>query len=215
MVGTAVDADIDRLFSGFELRDDWLDYVMSTFLKNSNIDELLRRKQKLEEQIRRTNRSYRMYGLMTDEEHDRELSQLRSELASLKMPEVDDVTTAGKMLEDFAGVWADSTKKERNDLVRSMFDAVYIDFQERRVHALQPKPAFAGVIRAMAERTDLELEEGAAMPFSRESTTSPPSERPPAAPRRARFLRRAPLPPAGSLQLQSYHATRTLPAPRA
>ena len=165
IVGTAVDADIDRLFSGFALRDDWLDYVLNTYLKNSDIDKILRRKQKIEEQIRRTNRSYRRHAVMTDEEHDREISQLRSELASLKLPEVDDVTKAGKMFEDFAGVWADSTKKERNDLVRTMFDAVYIDFQERRVHALQPKPAFAGIIRAMADRSDLELEE-AAMPFS-------------------------------------------------
>ena len=174
IVGTAVDADIDRLLSGFTLKDGWLDYVMNTFLKNSDINEILSRKQKLEEQIRRTDRSYRRHGVMTDEEHDREILQLRSELATLKLPEVDDVTKAGNMLADFAGVWADSTKKERNDLVRTMFDAVYIDFQERRVHALQPKPAFAGIIRAMADRSDLELEEAPTMPFSRESTTSPP-----------------------------------------
>ena len=147
---------------------------MNTFLKNSDVNEILSRKQKIEEQIRRTDRSYRRHGLMTDEEHDREVSQLRSELATLKLPEVDDVTKAGNMLADFAGVWALATKKERNDLVRTMFDAVYIDFQERRVHALQPKPAFAGIIRAMADRSDLELEEAPTMPFSRESTTSPP-----------------------------------------
>ena len=174
IVGTAVDADIDRLLSGFALRDNWLEYVLNTFLKNSEIDKILHRRQKIEEQIRRTDRSYRKHQVMTDEEHDREISQLRSELATLKLPEVDDVTKAGKMLEDFAGVWADSTKKERNDLVRTMFDAVYIDFQERRVHALQPKPAFAGVIRAMADRSDIQLEETSTMPFSRESSTSPP-----------------------------------------
>ena len=215
IVGTAVDADIDRLLSGFALRDDWLDYVLNTYLKNSDIDKILRRKQKLEEQMLRTNRSYRMHGLMTDEEHDREISQLRSELATLKLPEVDGVTKAGKMLKDFPGLWADLTKKERNDLVRTMFDAVYIDFQERRVHALQPKPAFASVIRAMADRSDLQLEETSTMPFSRESSTSPPSKTPPAAPKRARYPRRDQPPPAPLPQTLFYHSTRTLPGRQA
>ena len=107
--------------------------------------------------------------MISKAEHDREIAGLELEKASLEIPECDDMTRAGELLEDFGSLWSNATTLEQNKLARSVYDAVYIDFGERRIHSLQPKSAFAGLFRKMASRDDLGLEEAPGMPSSRKS----------------------------------------------
>ena len=185
--GLTLDSEMHRLLSNFRLQDDWREYVMETLRTNldlSDIGDIKRRRKNLQERIRRTNESYR-HLLISKAEHDREIAGLELEKASLEVPEDDDMTRAGELLEEFGSLWRNATTFEQNKLARSVFDAVYIDFGERRIHSLQPKPAFAGLFRKMASRDDLGLEEASGMPSSRESEGSgvpaaapaPPSSR--------------------------------------
>ena len=49
--------------------------------------------------------------------------------------------------------------KEKNGILHRIFDAIYVDIETRRIHSLVPKEEFTILVRAMAERGDVKLEE--------------------------------------------------------
>ena len=133
-----------------------------------------RKREGLEARKRRTTRAYRLHGALSDAEYDTEIARIDAELASLIMPEVDEMTRAGQMLENIGELLLNASVQEQNDLIVLMFDAVYLDFEAKTVHSILPKPAFAGLFRSMAERADLRLAEVPQFPFCREVPDTSP-----------------------------------------
>ena len=175
-VGRHFDETVKALFENMALRDDWKDFVMQEYIQNADIGASERRRTELEERRRRVIRLYKSLDI-SDSEYDSELSRIEAELMTLVVPGIDEFTRAGELLEDFGNLFRAANTMEKNELLLSVLDAVYLDPDNRAVHSIQPKPAFAGPIRAMAERVDLRLQEVPQFPFCREIHDSSPRMR--------------------------------------
>jgi hypothetical protein len=62
---------------------------------------------------------------------------------------------AGRLLQSMAGVWQDANDEERQEMVRAIFEAVYIDLDQQCITGLVPKPAFELLFRSGAKKDDL------------------------------------------------------------
>lgn len=170
--GAEVEDVIDQLFRRFELRPDWREYVITKFVAQTQVDELARQRVSLTRKRDRVNELY-IEGEIERKERDARVSNINDELTATDVLPDYAVEEAGELLNDFPTLWTSASTMERNDLVKTVLDAVYIDFENRAVVAIQPNQTFGGVIRAMADRPDLLLTEAPEFPFSREPSSSP------------------------------------------
>ena len=125
-MGRAFDSQIDQLFSGFELREDWIDWIVEQHIKGSDIQAALKEKRSIEGKMERARELY------LDSDIDRQkYVKLRDEaekaLLSLYVPEFDAAVEAGKMLNDFGSLWQSSSVERRNGMLKAMLEAVYFD----------------------------------------------------------------------------------------
>ena len=107
-------------------------------------------------------------GEIERDKRDELVRVINKDLEKSKVLNVDAVERAGELLEDFPELWSETNTQERNGLLKTVLDAVYVDLERREIVSIQPNQAFAGPLRAMAERSDLALVEGPEPPLSRE-----------------------------------------------
>ena len=164
--GREVNAQMHQLFGRFSLREDWRQTVIDKYISKADVEGIQARRVEIIERIKRLDLRYDV-GSVSEAKFRTEYLRLNEELDRLQLPETDDVTRAGELLDDFPQIWSDATRHEHNELLLLMLDAVYIDPENRRLVSIQPKGAFADPIREMLERSDLRLEEDYEPPFSR------------------------------------------------
>ena len=164
--GREVNAQMHQLFGRFRLREDWRQTLMDKYISKADMEGIQAQRIEIIERIKRLDHRYDV-GSVSEAKFRTEYLRLNEELDRLQLPETDDVTRAGELLDDFPQIWSDATRHEHNELLLLMLDAVYIDPENRRLVSIQPKGAFADPIREMLERSDLRLEEDYEPPFSR------------------------------------------------
>lgn len=164
--GREVNAQTDQLFGIFRLREGWRQTVIDKYISNADVDGIQAQRDEIQARLKRLDTRFDV-GSLTEAAFRTEYLRLQEELDKLQLPETDDVTWAGELLEDFRQIWSDATPHERNELLLLMLDAVYIDPDNRRLVAILPKASFAGPIREMIDRADIQLEEDYEPPFSR------------------------------------------------
>ena len=164
--GRDVNAQVDQLFSCFRLREGWHQTVIDKYISNADVDIIQAQRDTIEDRIKRLDARFDV-GTLTEADFRKEFVRLKEELNRLQLPETDDITKAGELLEDFGQIWRGSTRNEQNELLQLILDAVYIDPDNRRIVSIQPKGPFASLIREMVERSDIRLEEDYQPPFSR------------------------------------------------
>ena len=164
--GRDVNAQVDQLFSNFRLREGWHQTVIDKYISNADVDIIHAQRDTIEARIKRLDFRFDI-GTLTEADFRKEFVRFKEELNRLQLPETDDITKAGELLEDFGQIWRGATRHEQNELLQLILDAVYIDPDNRRIVAIQPKGPFASLIREMVERSDIRLEEDYQTPFSR------------------------------------------------
>ena len=153
-IGRDIDAQMDRFFSGFELREDWIEWVVERHIQRSSIQTALNEKRMVEAKLERA----RFFFLDGDIDRSRYLNiRDETEQALLKMyvPEYDDAVEAGELLRDFGKLWQDSSVGRRNGMAKAILKAVYVNPEEKKVVGILPRKTFLPVVLAMADRTDL------------------------------------------------------------
>ena len=155
-VGTPIGEVIDKLFTGFEMRDDWRDYVLTRFTENTNIKELKRRKKSL---LRKKDRVNELFfdGEIDRTERDIRVAAMDEELLETEEISDDAVEKAGEFLENFGKLWESASVKEKNRLLRTVLRGVYVDYDRREIVSIEPQEAFEGPLLAMVERADISL----------------------------------------------------------
>ena len=167
-VGTPISDVIDKLFAGFEMRDDWRDYVLTRFTENTNIKELKRRKRSL---LRKRDRVNELFfdGEIDRTERDTRVAVIDEELLETEEISDDAVEKAGEFLENFGNLWESASVKEKNRLLRTVLRGVYVDYSRREIVSIEPQEAFKGPLLGMAERADIFLVKFTEAPYGRES----------------------------------------------
>ncbi len=133
---------------GLILPDDMRDQVVELIESNDPAAEVVRKQQRLEDELRRVNRIYQS-GNMADSEYDRESRRVRAELAAMAQPaEAVDVQSAIDLLRSMATLWGESTAEERAEMVREIFEAIRVDTGTRRITGIKPKNKYAALCQA-------------------------------------------------------------------
>ena len=165
-MGRDFDAQTDQLFSGFTLRDDWVDWIIEYHVRGADPKTALQRRRSIEEKIERARHLY-VNGDLTWQGFTKTKNEAEAALVSIYIPEFDDAAEAGKLLSDFGTVWETASVGRKNRLLKSMLQAIYVDLDAREVIGILPKKAFMAPIMAMADRTDVEVLDASRECFSR------------------------------------------------
>jgi len=149
-----VDEQIARIVSGFELPDAWKEYVLEELSATQEHRDLEAERKRLESRLKRLAQAYIDAG-MTESDYQRERQEILLRLAQLENPRVKTVLEAGEFLRTLGPVWERATKKERQDILRVIFEAVYVNIDEGKITRLVPKPAFEVLLRAAQKGDNL------------------------------------------------------------
>ena len=155
-LGRAFDAQMDQLFSGFELREDWIDWIVERHIEGSDIQAALQEKSSIEAKMERARLMY-LDGDIDRQEYLKIRDGAEKAILDLYVPEYDDAVEAGKMLRDFGALWQSSSVARRNGMAKAMLQAVYVNPEEKKIVGLLPKEIFLAPILAMAERSDVSV----------------------------------------------------------
>ena len=142
------------LFGKFKLRENWTDWIVENFVRGSDVDSALNKRKAIQDRVERARRLY-LDGDLDWQGFTKIKEEAETALASVYVPEFDDVVEAGKVLSDFGTLWRCSSVARRNMLLRSMLNSIYVDLDCRKLVGLSPKESFFAPILAMADRSGI------------------------------------------------------------
>ena len=154
--GQVIEDQASLIFAYFTLRDDWVDWVIENYLDKSDLAEGLRRREALAQKIDRARDLY-LKGDLSKERYDRIKSNADAEIATLYIPEIDDAVKASQLVTDLGALWSAASAGQRNRLLRSVLDAIYVDLGSREIVGLLPKESFMALVLAMEERSGVTI----------------------------------------------------------
>ncbi len=145
-----VDAQLDSVFSSFRLKQDWKEWITERLSTQRQRDEATQRKSSLEARHARLRNLY-LDGDITREFYDRSKREIQDQIEELTIPEINASVIAGELLENMEEVWIASDAGQRNRLLTSMLNAVFIDQGKRSIVGLLPRPAFREPLLCLEE----------------------------------------------------------------
>ncbi len=155
-LGRKFDVQTDDLFKGFQLRDDWKEWVIENYVQKSSLESALRESRAVQAKVERAKHLY-INGDLDWHGYTKTKEEAEAALVKIHVPGIDDAMEAGKVLANFGDLWQSASISQRNRMLHSMLQAIYVDLDKRKIVGLLPKRNFMGPILAMAERTDVGL----------------------------------------------------------
>ena len=76
---------------------------------------------------------------------------------SVYVPELDDAQEAAKLLQDFNALWRAATAGQRNRLLLTILEAIYLDVEIRQIFGLRPRQAFLTLFEAVEDNDSVTL----------------------------------------------------------
>ena len=64
------------------------------------------------------------------------------------IPELDDAKEAANLLQDFNALWKAASTAQRNRLLLTILEAIYVDVERREIVGLRPRRAFLTLFEA-------------------------------------------------------------------
>ena len=139
--GQVIEDQASLIFAYFTLRDDWVDWVIENYLDKSDLAEGLRRREALAQKIDRARDLY-LKGDLSKERYDRIKSNAETEMGSVYIPELDDAQEAAQLLQDFNALRRCALPGQRNRLLLTILEAIYVYVERREIVELRPRQAF-------------------------------------------------------------------------
>ncbi|MFC2031398.1 recombinase family protein, partial [Chloroflexota bacterium] len=149
-----IDATVEDTIRLLKLPQDWQDRILATANHKDQKKKIEDRRGALEAKLKRLKYLY-LEDDIGVKEYEAQKADINEELASLQMPEDSNIVEAGQMLESLAVLWDDLTPREKQEILRSMLRAIYIDIEEQRVVCYEPFAEFAPLfdqIEALSEK---------------------------------------------------------------
>jgi site-specific DNA recombinase len=150
-----IDAQVAELVSRLRLPDDWRERLEELAEHREERENIEGKRQYLAGKLRRLRELY-VDGDYSRPEYDQRKADLEARLVALQMPETPEVEQAGETLETLGQVWDGASKRIRRDMLRVIFEGVYVDAETRRVVCVKPWPPFTPLFRmdGLEERDD-------------------------------------------------------------
>ena len=135
-----IDAQVAELVSRLALRDDWRERL-------EELSEHQEERENIEGKLRRLKFLFMEEGDLSEGEYRRRKVDLQAQLDALLMPETPEVEQAGETLESLGQEWANAPKKYRRDMLRCIFEAIFVDVKVKRLVCVKPYPPFVPLYR--------------------------------------------------------------------
>jgi site-specific DNA recombinase len=141
------DEQMGRIISAIEIGPAWQEQILAIIQVKDEVERVKEERKKVKERLRRLAQTYN--DLLCEEgEYQRKKRQLNQELESLVVPEANAAEAAGKLMQRLPELWEGANLGERQQLLTTMLDGVYVDAkEEKRIVALKPKPAFKALFQ--------------------------------------------------------------------
>jgi len=147
------DQDVIRILSHIKLPPEWQEEISRRVKSQDWVTQIKRKKETLEDKIRKLNDIYYSTGKYTSTEFLELRSKLDEELASLVIPDEADAIEKGLILESLGEYLAEATPQELAQICRTVLDSVYADFKDYTIVRLRPVPEFLELFRVAAQTT--------------------------------------------------------------
>ena len=144
-----------KLAERLRLPEDWRERLDELAEHREDRQNVKGKRRYLENKLRRLRELY-LKGDFGKAQYDRRKADLQGQSDALQMPETPEVEQAGETLESLGQVWDGASKRIRRDMLRTIFEAVYVDVEARRLVCVKPWPPFAPLFRmdGLEERED-------------------------------------------------------------
>ena len=154
--GQVIEDQASAIFADFTLRDDWVDWIIENYVNKSDHAEGLKRREALAQKIDRARELY-LEGDLSKERYDLIKSNADAEIATLYIPEIDDAVKGSQLVTKLGTLWEEASAGQRNRLLRSVLDAIYVDLGSREIVGLHPKESFMALVLAKEERSGVTI----------------------------------------------------------
>jgi len=150
-----VDDQVARLVTRLELPGDWRDRLAELSASRAEREDVEGRRKYLQGRLRRLRELY-VDGDFDKAEYDRRRADLQGQIDGLRSPDTPEIEQAGEVLESLGAEWANAPKQYKRDMLRCIFEGVYIDMLTKRLVCVKPWPQFAPLFRmdGLEERED-------------------------------------------------------------
>ena len=155
-VGYVFEDQVDQIFAGFNLRPDWVDWIVKNYVEGTDRNESLKRREALQRKIERARELY-LEGDVSKERYLIIKENAEAEPTTIYVQELDDAAEAVKILTDLKGLWKAADPGQRNRLLLAVSHSVYVDLENREVVGFRPMKAFYALLQAMDYREDVEV----------------------------------------------------------
>ena len=141
-----IDAQVAALVVRLSLPDDWRERLEELTAHKEDKENVEGKRKYIQEKLRRLRELY-LDGDFDRQEYDRRRADLQAEIGALREPEAPEVETAGETLATLGQEWANAHKKCRRDMLRVIFEAIFVDVEARRLVCVKPWAPFAMLLR--------------------------------------------------------------------
>ena len=146
--GQVLEDQADLIFADFTLREDWIDWIIDNYVDQSDLADGIKRREALHQKIERARELY-LEGDLSKDRYDLIKSNAEAEIDGVYIPELDDAQDAAMMLQKFNVLWKNAPAGQRNRLLLSILEAIYVDVEERQIVGLRPRQAFLTLFGAV------------------------------------------------------------------
>ena len=141
-----IDDQVGELVKRLQLPDDWRERLAELAGHQEDREQVESKRRYIEGKLRRLREVY-VDGDLSRGEYDRRRAMLKAELDTLQVPDTPEIEQAGETLESLGQEWASAPKRYQRDMLRVIFEAVFVDVQGRRLVCVKPWPQFAPLFR--------------------------------------------------------------------
>ncbi len=150
-----IDRAVENTIRQLKLPSNWRDRILAEANHQDQRKKIAERQKALRARLKRLKYLY-IEGDIGTQLYEAQKRSVLEELESLQMPDDSTIIEAGQMLESLAGLWDDLTQPEKQEMLRSMLRAIYIDIEERRVVCYEPFAEFAPLFDQIEALTEAE-----------------------------------------------------------
>lgn len=154
-----LEQQVIEMLRGVRLPEAWQKEIERLVENMDIVRKIENRRLEIDEELRRAGRAF-ADGAFSEEDYERRRKKLIAEKDSLIVPDGARAIEMGMQLENIGDFFDEATDDEKNKILHLLFEAVYFDFDQRRVVRFKPHKDFVSIFRLAASLTGWTEKEG-------------------------------------------------------
>ena len=154
-----LDRLVHDLLRKVRLPEDWQKDIERRVQNMDVVRKIETRRLEIDEELRRLGRAF-ADDAFSEEDYDRRRMKLMAEKDSLVIPDDAKALELGMQLQNIGDYFDDATNDEKNRILHLLFEAIYYDFEQKRMVRFKPPAEYAPIFRLAAPLSGWTEKEG-------------------------------------------------------